>query len=262
MRGEGLSALAGTTRRTAIDATEWGRATSRRRDNVQRIHARLREAILEGRFEPGQELSQVKLATSLGVSRGPVREALRLLEREGLIHAEPNRRVVVALLSWTDVEQLYALRITTDSLALRGGVAQFTQEDFEELERKLDALEGLDDPATRETPHKHFHQLLTSRGGQRLARASAQLFDHAERYRRAYLRQEQADCATADREHRAIVDACKARDADAAIEQLARHLSRTVLTVLATYAPTHDPMLVRAALVAMTREPGIPVGAS
>jgi DNA-binding GntR family transcriptional regulator len=160
------------------------------------------------------------------------------------------------------VEQLYALRITTDSLALRGGVAQFTQQDLDELGRALDELDELDDVERREVPHRRFHQLLTGSGGQRLARASAQLFDHAERYRRAYLRQEPSEWAASAREHRTILDACRERDVEAAIEQLSRHLSRTVLTVLATYAPTHDPLLVRAALVAATRDPGVATGSA
>ncbi|MHB1467700.1 MAG: FCD domain-containing protein [Solirubrobacteraceae bacterium] len=154
---------------------------------------------------------------------------------------------------------MYALRITTDSLALRAGIPHFTDADFEELERILSELE---DAERRDAPHRRFHQLLTSSGGPRLARSSAQLFDHAERYRRAYLSHEPADSAIADREHRAILDACRERDVDGAIEQLARHLSRTVLTVLATYAPTHDPLLVRAALVAVSRESDVAGGSA
>src|SRR4051812_15215580 len=72
------------------------------RDNTAAIHRQLREAILHGRLEAGAELSQVKLADDFGVSRGPVREALRLLEREGLVEAELNRRVRVASFSPSD----------------------------------------------------------------------------------------------------------------------------------------------------------------
>jgi DNA-binding GntR family transcriptional regulator len=231
---------------------------ARRRDNVQRIHLHLREEILDGRLPPGEELSQVQLATALGVSRGPLREALRLLEREGLVEAEPNRRVVVSPLSWADVEQLYALRIVTDSLALRGGVPRFTQDDLDRLGDtllELDELSTDSDVEAWEIPHRRFHQLLTSYGGDRLARMSAQLSDHAERYRRAYLGNEPTAWSTSSREHHAILEACKDRDTSSAVEHLARHLSRTVLTVLASNAPAHDPMLVREALLAATQSP-------
>jgi DNA-binding GntR family transcriptional regulator len=229
-----------------------------RRDNVQRIHGHLREEILEGALKPGVEVSQVQLAAALGVSRGPLREALRLLEREGLVTAETNRRMVVAPLSWTDVVQLYALRIATDSLALRGGLPRYTEAHLGLLESTLAELDevSLDaDPTLWEEPHRRFHQLLTSPGGERLALMSAQLSDHAERYRRAYLGHDPATWAVSSREHHAILDACKERDTSAAVEQLARHLSRTVLTVLANYAPTHDALLVREALLAATQGP-------
>jgi DNA-binding GntR family transcriptional regulator len=66
------------------------------RDNIAAIHDDLREAILRGDLKAGAVLSQVQLAEQFGVSRGPVREALRLLQREGLVDAELNRRVRVA----------------------------------------------------------------------------------------------------------------------------------------------------------------------
>ena len=92
------------------------------RDNTAAIHRQLREAILHGEIEAGAELSQVKLADDFGVSRGPVREALRLLEREGLVEAELNCRVRVASFSPSDLEELYALRIVNEALGVRASV--------------------------------------------------------------------------------------------------------------------------------------------
>src|SRR5438034_4316596 len=83
------------------------------------VHDRLRRAILRGEFDPRVPISQVQLAARLGVSRTPLREALRMLQREGLIDSEPNRRVRVAELSVVDLEQLYAARIVIEALATR-----------------------------------------------------------------------------------------------------------------------------------------------
>src|SRR5947208_4488476 len=83
------------------------------------VHDRLRDGILRGEFDPRVPISQVQLAARLGVSRTPLREALRMLQREGLIDSEPNRRVRIAALSVTDLEQLYALRVMVEALAVQ-----------------------------------------------------------------------------------------------------------------------------------------------
>ena len=67
--------------------------------STKTVHNRLRDGILRGEFDPRVPISQVQLAARLGVSRTPLREALRMLQREGLIDSEPNRRVRVAELS-------------------------------------------------------------------------------------------------------------------------------------------------------------------
>jgi DNA-binding GntR family transcriptional regulator len=101
------------------------------------VHDRLRTAILRGEFDPTVPLSQVKLAARLGVSRTPLREALRMLQREGLIDSEPNRRVRVAELSLADLEQLYAARVLIEALAVRMTVPAYTAADLAELKDAL-----------------------------------------------------------------------------------------------------------------------------
>src|SRR5437899_11996058 len=83
------------------------------------VHDRLRSSFLRGELDPTVPLSQVQLAARLGVSRTPLREALRMLQREGLIYSEPNRRVRVAELSVADLEQLYAARVLVEALSVR-----------------------------------------------------------------------------------------------------------------------------------------------
>ena len=95
------------------------RVVSRDGQNVANIHARLREAILSGDMAGREVTTQVALGESLGAGRTPIREALRLLQREGLVIAEPNRRVRVAELSADDAESLYVSRIALEVAALR-----------------------------------------------------------------------------------------------------------------------------------------------
>ena len=79
----------------------------------------IRGAILRGVFQPGARLSQVKIAEHLGLSRTPVREALRLIEKEGLVASERGRQVVISPTSMTDLDELYALRINLDTTTVR-----------------------------------------------------------------------------------------------------------------------------------------------
>ena len=118
------------------------------RRSVDVVHGALREAILEGGLEQGTILSQVQLAERYGVSRTPLREALRLLQGEGLIDALPNRRVQVASFSVDDLEQIYAMRITLESLAVRLSVAQFDADDLRGLNARLAEMDAFAERGT------------------------------------------------------------------------------------------------------------------
>ena len=220
------------------------------RDNTAAIHRQLREAILHGELEAGAELSQVKLADDFGVSRGPVREALRLLEREGLVEAELNRRVRVAPFSPSDLEELYALRIVNEALGVRASVPHLTPQDLADLHADIEQMEALagTDVGIWEPVHRHFHHGLIAYSGPRIVRLAEQLSDHAERYRLVYVTQDPRAWSVGAAEHREIVAACDDGDAVAAADALARHLARTAGSVLMHVAPDHDPSLVRDAV--------------
>jgi DNA-binding GntR family transcriptional regulator len=100
------------------------------RNLADEVAERLREAILRGDFEPGQPLREAHLAAVLEVSRGPVREALARLEREGLVLIRRNRGATVARLSQTDLDEVYTLRLALEELAARWAVQRATESDF------------------------------------------------------------------------------------------------------------------------------------
>jgi DNA-binding GntR family transcriptional regulator len=224
------------------------------RDSTVVVHKRLREAILNGEIAAGAGLSQAQIAKDMGTSRGPVREAFRLLEREGLILAEVNQRARVAPFSIEDLEQLYAVRIVTEALGVTLSVPRFTAEELQALDAALtemDTLAGVDITAWEQV-HRRFHRLLASHAGVRIEQLVLDCFEHAERYRRTYVTGEPRAWSQGATEHREIVEACHARDPAQASAQLARHLSRTALTVLMLVAPEHDPQVVRAAVRQVT----------
>jgi len=218
--------------------------------NVDAVYRLLREAILTGQLRAGSRLSQVQLATQFDMSRGPLREALRLLERDLLISTEHRRMVRVASVSFSDLDQLYALRIVDEALAVRISAVKMSDNELAGLRTHLSTMEACaerQDWDAWDLEHRKFHLGLYVGAGDRLIRVIADLFDHAERYRRIYRSEEPRAAVVADREHRNIVEACAARDASRASALLARHLARTALTLFARTAPEHEPALVRAA---------------
>jgi len=220
------------------------------RDNIAAIHDALREEILCGDLPAGSEVSQVRLAERFGVSRGPVREALRLLQREGLVDAELNRRVRIAAFSVDDLEEIYAMRMVNETLAVRATVPHLTDGDVAELRRCLEDMDRFagSDLQRWEVPHRAFHAGLVRHAGPRLVQLLRQLSDHAERYRRNYIEGDPRAWSIGAVEHHQIFDAAAARDADAAARAIVGHLARTALTVLANLAPEHEPVLVRGAM--------------
>jgi DNA-binding GntR family transcriptional regulator len=221
------------------------------RDSTELAYLQLRRAIVRCDIPSGVQLSQRELSQLTGVGRTPLREALRMLQREGLVEAEPNHRVRVADFSIPDLEQLYAMRISLEALAIRLTVPLLQADELRRLEGFLTEMAGLPTPEEYErweVPHRAFHLSLVAHAGTRIVTMVAQLSDHAERYRRFYSTEAPRASERGMREHQAIVDACLARDPGLAAERLARHYSSVALGTLAVLAPEYDPVLVRTAL--------------
>lgn len=115
------------------------------RQNVRSVYRRIRRMILTGEIKSGQALSQVQLALDFEVSRGPVREALRMLQREGLIEAETNQRGRVATFSAADMEQVCAMLVLNVATAISMGDGLFTEKDVERVKYRIDLIERLAD---------------------------------------------------------------------------------------------------------------------
>ena len=107
------------------------------RENVTDL---IRQAIIEGRLASGEELNQAQLAERLGISRGPVREALGRLEQEGLIRNVPYKGVYVTSLSPTYVRELFSLRAVLEGFALDLLIERLRPQDLEALESSVEAM--------------------------------------------------------------------------------------------------------------------------
>jgi DNA-binding GntR family transcriptional regulator len=249
-RGDDQPRSTGLSSATPGSGTESGVANP----TVEKVHAILRERILRGDLPPGSYISQVKLAAELGVNRTPLREALRMLQKERLVRANYNRRVRVAPLTTAELEQLYAMRVAVESVGVRVTVPRLTSADFQRIEALLVEMER---HAHRETPsdlqrweapHRQFHRLLVSHAGEYLLEAITELQDHTERYRDALILQSPIALVHGAVDHRTIATACADRDAVTAGTSLALHLSRTALALMAISDPGHEPTALREAL--------------
>lgn len=228
-----------------------GRVRRGSRDYAPVVRAQLRTQILEGHLVPGSQISQAQVAAHFGISRGPVREAFRLLERDGLIDARVNHRARVAELSVDELEHLYALRVLGESLALSVSVPSFSGDELDELDELAAVLARPDTPTfdfdTWDGVHQRFHLLLLAHSGSRMLGSATEWAAHTQRYRRAYAEQAQG-LPHGAAEHAVLARLCRHGDAEGAARLLALHLSRAALTLIARMEPTHEPVLLRAAI--------------
>jgi DNA-binding GntR family transcriptional regulator len=111
-----------------------------KRSLADEVTGKLREAILSGRLKPGERLSENTLASSMNVSRGPVREAMIALEREGLVIVQRNRGTFVARLARDDLEEVYSLRRILEPLAVQRAIQYGTAEHFRKMQDVVDQM--------------------------------------------------------------------------------------------------------------------------
>lgn len=222
-----------------------------RQDEVEAVHDELRRQILHNEMASQTRINQAVIARALRVSRGPVREALRLLQREGLVEHVHQQQMRVSGVSVSDLEQLYAMRITLEAFAVRTTVPRLVCGDFDQLEADLSAMDSCaaaGDVLLWEETHAAFHALLWSHAGERIDRELRKLSEYSARYRRLYLQDQALPWAEAAKDHRAMVDAARSGDAHRAAACHGIHLGKAALTVAAIIDPGHDPSMVRDAI--------------
>ncbi|UGS35587.1 GntR family transcriptional regulator [Capillimicrobium parvum] len=221
------------------------------RHNVDAVHDRLRGAILRGDIPPGEVLQQVALAEELGVSRTPLREAFRLLQREGLLEGSPNRSYRVTSFSPRDLEELYVTFLPLQALAIRLTIPLLQSSDIATMMgdlAQMDHYAEAQDVEGWEVPHREFHRRLIQHAGRRVVELLDQLSDHAGRYRRVYLAGTSYGFEAAAAEHRELLESCRAGDTNLAAARLAHHLAHTALDVLAMADDAYEPHALKVAL--------------
>jgi DNA-binding GntR family transcriptional regulator len=183
----------------------------------------LRAAIASGAVKEGEALLQNDIAAALGLSRMPVREALRMLEAEGWVEFSPYKGAVVTRLSAEEVIETFEIRFALESLALRKSLPVISPDTFERAQALIDALDGERDVGRWVDLNRQFHLCLYIGAGKRLLAAINEQYAAADRYLRIEL-ETLHNAAESQAEHRAILAACRARDADSAIALCEPHI--------------------------------------
>jgi DNA-binding GntR family transcriptional regulator len=187
----------------------------------------LREAIIQGRLRPGERLMEIQLAEELGVSRTPVREAIRKLELEGLVLMIPRKGAYVSQISMKDIADVFEIRRALEGLAARLAAERSTEEEVEALERALVKIaesaehEDLDEAVALDTD---FHEeLMKASHNGRLPLLVSNLREQIQRFRLTSL-SHPGRVKLAVAEHRKIVDAIAGHDSDRAQNLAYEHI--------------------------------------
>ena len=195
----------------------------------------LRQAIRDGVLPPGERLMEIPLAEELGVSRTPIREAIRILEQEGLVVMIPRRGTYVADMSLKDVTEVFELRSILEELAAELAAERITNEEIEALEQHLVEIgnymneKNLDKVVQADIL---FHEILYKASrNDRLVEMIHNLREQTLRFRTLSMSQTGRLAKTWD-EHRQLVEAISDRDVERA-RQIARiHMEESEKTLL------------------------------
>lgn len=200
-------------------------APARRRGLADEVADRVREAIFSGAYPPGSQLREVELSTTLDVSRGPVREALLRLAREGLVRTEWHRGATVTTLSPEDVAELDSLRGALERLAVEQVLSRATDEDLAAIEKAADRMTHAEDEHEMVRRDIEFHDLVYATAGhRRLAEAWQAIRSQVHLFLLTRVGVSAADYLThVPAEHRELAAALRARDAEAALRLFAEH---------------------------------------
>ena len=192
----------------------------------QEAYVYLRDRILSGELSGDARLNPAEIAELLGVSRMPVREALRQLDAEGLVVMRPNRAALVRRLTAAEVEDLFEIRTALEVLAVRPAVRSLTEASLAELVATMERMDrARPDPVEWLSRHDDFHDAITLLGGrkrlrQELARVRLAIRPYLLMYMKVYDTVEMPGL-----EHSSLIDALAARDVAKAEKAMRVHVA-------------------------------------
>lgn len=198
------------------------------------VYRRLREAIVDGRFQPNERLVEADLERTFGAGRTAIRAALVRLDQEGLVERQPNRSARVRLVSDREALEIEEVRVALEQMLARHAAARITRNDVADLRRVLEEMTArveAGDPLGYSELNAHFHEMIWAIADQGVAATLvANLKSQSIRFQyRTILQPGRPDRSL--REHGLIVEALASEDADASEAAMREHLSSVVETL-------------------------------
>lgn len=213
-------------------------AASVRRTAADVAREHLRELILAGDFAPGARINEVVLAQSMGISRGPLREAIQRLASEGLLQAIPHRGAFVSDITPAVLTDLYELRIAVECHAVRLGTHRASQPEIDTLGEMVRSTSSvLREPGRSYPSDVDLHLALVSLADSPSLLATAKGVNTRIHLARAKSAHDPRRARTAHYEHKAVVDAIVAGDALGAARMLEQHLRQSLESAAGRIAP-------------------------
>lgn len=194
----------------------------------------LREAILKGELKPGERLMELQLAAKLGVSRTPIREAIRMLEQEGLAVTVPRKGAEVAKMTEKDMEDVLQIREALDELAASRACERISEDELAELRHTMHEFEEYTKSGNLKMIAEadvRFHDIIyRATGNSKLVNMLNNLREQMYRYRVEYLKDEK-NYPILIKEHSEIVDGLSEKDRDRVTAAMHRHVMNQAAAV-------------------------------
>lgn len=193
----------------------------------EKIFHKLRQDILNGKYKSGDNLVELKLAEEMGVSRTPVREAIRQLELEGLVTSIPNKGVIVKGFSKQDIEDMYLIRESLEGLAARWAIDRIKDEQLKELEDICELMEFYTDKGDLDHVgelNSRFHEIIFEATKSRPLRQILSDFQYYVQAIRLASLKTPGRAHQSLKEHKAIVEAFKKKETEAGERVMLEHI--------------------------------------
>lgn len=195
----------------------------------------LRQGILTGELKPGERLMEIHLADRLGVSRTPIREAIRKLELEGLVTMVPRKGAEVAKISEKNLKDVLEVRLALDSLGVQLACERITEEGLIELKNACDnfaKVTSTKDATVITKADVALHDvIIRATGNERLQQLISNLSEQMYRYRMEYIK-DSAYHTLLIKEHRRIYESIAARDKEKAVREIQGHINNQLKTIM------------------------------